>query len=89
MNVSLSPDLQQFIRDRIDAGQFADESEVIRSALEVLRDQERLTSADVAELRELVNPALAELDRGEGVEWNADELKRQVREDLKRRGNHR
>lgn len=89
MDVSLSPALQQFIRDRIEAGQFADESAVIRSALEVLRDQERLTSADIAELRELVNPAIAELDRGEGVEWNADELKRQAREDLKRGRNRR
>lgn len=69
MNVSLTPHLEEMIRQQVDSGQYATASEVVREAL---RDFEHRVKA-----RAMLEAALAEgfasLDRGEGVELT-DEL---------------
>lgn len=78
MKVSLPPEFEQFIQEKVRSGQYSDENDVVRSALRVLREQEQLTSQDVDDLRDALAPALAALDRGEGAPWDPDELKRRV-----------
>ncbi len=90
MELSLRPDLEEYVRSLVETGQYASESEVINTALEALRAREEwdLSPEQVDELRRQIDPALAELDRGEGRPWNVDELKARVREDTgpRRRG---
>ena len=70
MNVRIPPDFERFARERVEAGAVASEEEAVSV---VLRDYlQRLE-----ELRQLVDPALAELDRGDSVvgpEFMADLL---------------
>ena len=43
MNVSLTPDLERYIQEKVDAGRYRSSSEVVREALRLLeeKDQER------------------------------------------------
>ena len=43
MNVSLTPDLEKYIQEKVDAGRYRSSSEVVREALRLLeeKDQER------------------------------------------------
>jgi Arc/MetJ-type ribon-helix-helix transcriptional regulator len=50
MNVSLSDDLKDFVKKKIESGQFASEEAVIETALERFRDQEVGHRTTVGEL---------------------------------------
>ena len=43
MNVSLTPDLEKYVQDKVDTGRYRSSSEVVREALRLLeeKDQER------------------------------------------------
>lgn len=84
MEITLPPDLLRFIEERVKAGQFSSAEEMISRALSLLRDEERLTPQDLAELREDVRVGLEQLERGEGAEWDAEETKTRLRERLER-----
>jgi antitoxin ParD1/3/4 len=82
MDITLRPELEQFVRERIAAGQFADLSEAVNGALDLLKEQEATTPADLAELREAVRIGIEQLDRGEGAPWDPEEIKSQGRKIL-------
>ncbi len=44
MNVSLTPDLEKYIQEKVDTGRYRSSSEVVREALRLLeeKDQERI-----------------------------------------------
>jgi antitoxin ParD1/3/4 len=42
MNVSLAPELEQMIRQRVESGRYTDASEVVRDALRLLEEREHL-----------------------------------------------
>jgi antitoxin ParD1/3/4 len=67
MNVSLTPQLEQMIRDKVESGLYNNASEVVRQALRIMIEHE-----ERIQYRERLGSALAEgfasLDRGEGVE---------------------
>ena len=58
MNVSLTPNLEAFIREKTDSGDYNNASEVVREALRLLKQVE----ADRALRRERLRAALAEGD---------------------------
>jgi antitoxin ParD1/3/4 len=41
MNVSITPELRQFVSERVATGRYQNASEVVRAALRVLMEQER------------------------------------------------
>jgi antitoxin ParD1/3/4 len=41
MNVSLTPELEQFVTDTVATGRYSSASEVVRSALRILEEEER------------------------------------------------
>lgn len=51
MNVSLTPELEQFVADRVKTGMYHSSSEVIREALRLLKEQDALKEVRLAELR--------------------------------------
>src|SRR5688500_17487114 len=79
MTVSIRPDLKKFVEGKVKAGEYADASEAINGALELLRDQERLTAEDVEELRAEIAVGIEQLDRGEVVEFTAKDIQAQGR----------
>ena len=66
-NVSPTPELEQFAQACVETGRFNDASEVVRSALRMLRDAEERRAAFVVSLEE----AVAEGDR-DGFASSAD-----------------
>ncbi len=82
MNVSLTPQLEALIQQKVESGQYDDASDVIREALETLeaRDQfERIRAA--------IAVGLQQVERGEDTPWTSgsfQELLREAAEDERR-----
>jgi antitoxin ParD1/3/4 len=85
MTVEIPSDLQQFVHQVIDAGSYKSEAEVVGQALRLLQERQRR----IEELRHELQPALDQLDRGEGIKLNDEEELRIFFEDIKERGRER
>ena len=88
MNVSLTPRLEDFVKQKVASGLYNSASEVIREALRRLDEHDRVREIRIEELRKQVAVGIAQLDRGEYTEYDEDSLK-QMFEDVKIRGRER
>jgi len=81
MNVSLTPELEEFVRKKVESGMYLSASEVVREALRLLGEHDRLRQARLEELRKEIAVGIAQADRGELVEGTAafDRLRTRVR----------
>ena len=68
MNVSLTPELQEFVRNQVDSGRYNSVGEVVREALRLLEEHDSARAAQLAEFDEQLGRRLAALDRGEVVD---------------------
>lgn len=64
MNVSLTPELEASIHERVRSGRYNSASEVVREALRLLEDRDELRRVRLAELRTQVAIGLDDLDSG-------------------------
>lgn len=62
MNVSLTPELEQYIQEKVSSGLYYSASEVIREGLRLLKDQDALREIRLNELRQQIQ---AGIDSGE------------------------
>lgn len=74
MNVQLTPELEKFVEERVEAGQYADASDVVNQALEVLKEQEEFTPEHEAYLRREVRRGLEQLDAGQSATFDAKKI---------------
>jgi antitoxin ParD1/3/4 len=51
MNISLTPELEKFITERVQSGMYNSASEVVREALRLLQEQQMLKEIKLAELK--------------------------------------
>ena len=82
MSLKLPPDLQDRIKAQIETGQFKNEEDVLREALDTLEKRQR----GLNELREMVREADADIAAGRVGPFDAEETKRAVRERLSQQG---
>ena len=68
MNVSLTPELENFVQTKVLTGRYTSASEVAREALRFLEDRDKARAAQLEEFRAEVDRRLASLDRGEGID---------------------
>ena len=66
-NVNLTPELDHFIATKVDAGLYANASEVMRAALRLLERDERENEAKMAGLRAAIDAGFASGIAGPGV----------------------
>jgi antitoxin ParD1/3/4 len=71
VNVSLTPELEELIQERVRSGRYTSASEVVREALRLLQDRDELRRLRLDELRAKVAAGLDSLDRGEAVDGDA------------------
>jgi len=71
MNVSLTPELEELVRKKVESGMYLSASEVVRDALRLLDEQDRLRQARLDELRKEIAVGVAQADRGELVSAEA------------------
>ena len=85
MNVSLTPELEQFVHTKVQSGRYNSASEVIREALRLLEEQERARTAQLAEFQEELARRLASLDRGETADPAAVRTRLQSKSEERRK----
>jgi antitoxin ParD1/3/4 len=67
MNVSLTPELEQFVASKVASGRYNSASEVMREALRLLEEHDQARSAQLASFNEELGHRLEALERGEKV----------------------
>jgi antitoxin ParD1/3/4 len=84
MNISLTPELEQYVNGKVQGGMYHSASEVVRAGLRLLKQQEELYQYKLAELRREIQIGIDQADR-EQVKPLTDELV----QDIKDRGRKR
>ena len=69
MNVSLTPEMERWVQQKVSSGFYTSASEVIREALRELFYRETLESKTLGNLRDALQTGCAAADRGELQEW--------------------
>ena len=77
MNISLTPHLEEMIRDKIASGSYNSASEVVREALRLLEQEDQLRALKIQKLRQDVQEGL---DSGPSTVFDPREIKRAARE---------
>ena len=88
MNVSLTPQLEKLVREKLASGLYNSASEVIREALRLLEEKDRLRQLRFEELKKLVAEGVEALDRGEYLELDEQGMKNYLA-DVNKRGHER
>lgn len=83
MNVSLTPELETMVHEKVESGLYNSASEVVREALRLMRERDELQRQRLAELKREIAVGLEQLDRGESVPGE------QVFEELRQRSQER
>lgn len=68
MNVSLTPELEKLVHEKVKTGRYNSASEVVREALRLLEEQDQLRALRLDEVRKKVAEGLEALHRGEGID---------------------
>ena len=76
MNVNLTPQLEELVRSKVDSGMYSSASEVVREALRLMAEQDRLRQVRLESLRHDIRQGL---DSGKSEPWDADALKAKAR----------
>ena len=71
MTISLSPELEKLITDKVESGKYASASEVIRVSLQLLDEREKREAERMAQLKELIREGIEAADRGELIDGEA------------------
>ncbi len=82
MNVSLTPELESFVKRKVSTGLYNSVSEVIREALRLLEEKEVIKSMKLQALRGDIQQGLDSLDRGEGKPLDIESIKAKGRKIL-------
>jgi antitoxin ParD1/3/4 len=68
MNVNLTPELEKLVHAKVKTGRYNSASEVVREALRLFEQRDRIRNLQVQELRRKITQGLDSLRRGEGVD---------------------
>lgn len=84
MHISLTPELENRVKSRVESGLYNNASEVIREALRFMDAHEDwINELKVARLREQLSVGITQLDKGEGFSLASKEALDQLFDDIK------
>jgi antitoxin ParD1/3/4 len=72
MHINLSPEMEKFVQSKVDTGFYSNASEVVRDAIRRMREEEE----KVAAMRAALKIGDDQLDKGQGVAYTSDLMKR-------------
>lgn len=84
MNISLTPELEELIKQKVAGGMYHSASEVIREALRLLKERDEHHQMRIEQLRRDIQIGLDQIARGEVRTLDEDLI-----EDIKQRGRRR
>lgn len=76
ININLTPQLEEMVRQKVNSGLYTSASEVVREALRLMEEKDRLREAKLEQLRQYIQEGVAS---GPVGAWDAAEIKRQGR----------
>jgi antitoxin ParD1/3/4 len=79
MNVSLTPQLENYVKEKVSTGMYNSVSEVMREALRLLEERDALKAMKLAALRNDLQHGIDELDNGAGSPLDMDAIKAKAR----------
>jgi antitoxin ParD1/3/4 len=85
MNVSLPPELESRVRQRVESGMYGSASEVIREALRLFEAYEQVKTTKLDSLRQDIAKGLSDVTNDHTEEVDFESLKRQGRKILQTR----
>lgn len=88
MNVSLTPQLEKLVNQKVASGRYGSASEVVREALRLLEEREQFRHAQIEELKREVQVGVRALDGGRWVPFDrkaVEAIKAEGRRRLARR----
>ena len=71
MNVSLTPELETLVNEKVKSGYYNSASEVVREALRLLNDQDELKRIRSEEVRRHVMKGVEEIRAGKGKNYDS------------------
>ena len=84
MNVNLSPQLEEMVRQKVASGLYTSASEVVREALRLMEEQDCIRAAKLEQLRQDIRDGL---NSGDPTPWNPEEIKQEGRKRKAARAN--
>ncbi len=82
MNISLTPELEQLVKDKVSSGKYHSVSEVMGEALRLLEERDRIRDQRLAELKAKIQVGIEASERGEVVD--GEEVFAEIEEDIRR-----
>ena len=79
MNISLTPQLEELVKKKVESGRYGSASEVLREALRLLEERDRLYAIRLEALREEIQKGL---DSGPATPLDIEEIKSRGRKRL-------
>lgn len=76
MNVNLTPQLEELVRNKVASGLYTSASEVVREALRLMDEQDQTRKAKLEQLKKEIRQGL---DSGASETWNAQTTKQEAR----------
>jgi antitoxin ParD1/3/4 len=84
INVSLTPQLEELVRKKVDSGRYNSASEVVREALRLMDSYERVRESALNKLRADVEAGWQQVEEGKVSDFDPEAVKRRGREKLTR-----
>ena len=85
MNVSLTPQLESYIKQKVATGMYNSVSEVVREALRLMEERDSLQTMKLEALRADIQQGLNSLDKGQGKNLDIEQIKARGRQLLDKR----
>jgi antitoxin ParD1/3/4 len=82
MNVSLTPELEQYVQEKVSSGLYYSASEVIREGLRLLKEREQFQQTRLQELRQEIQLGL---DSSEATPLDLPAIKAKARQRRRRK----
>jgi antitoxin ParD1/3/4 len=79
LNINLTPQLEQLVRQKVSSGRYNSASEVVREALRLMETQDELRALKLEQLRRDIRQGL---ESGSSLPWNAAAVKQDGRKRL-------
>jgi len=80
MNISLTPELEQFVQAKVNSGMYTSASEVVRESLRLLHTHDDLQSQRIGQLNQAIELGLQQLNEGKKISAEAsyNRLKKKI-----------
>ncbi|HZW29833.1 MAG TPA: type II toxin-antitoxin system ParD family antitoxin [Isosphaeraceae bacterium] len=86
MELAVSAELQQIVREKVESGDYASADDLLREALQLLDDRDRLRAWKLEALRQEIAVGIQQAEQGMVAPLDMDAIRTKVAERLRSQG---